>query len=118
MSVVGMQDRWQATEMRKKELEKLEEKHLQMQALLTNLGSVMGTTVTAAPVVFQPTPAAAFSRTRDEEIHRVKITAPYPEPATAAPIEETATEASVSKPYQNLFNLPKQPDRHRQNFFD
>lgn len=116
-----MQDRWQATEMRKKELEKLEERHMQMQALLANLGSVMsGSPSSAAPPA--PLPAQPYIPRYEEAPKPVaaapEMGAPIREAARHVPEEEYTSEQQPQKPYQNLFNMPKAPDKHRQNLFD
>lgn len=49
-----MYDKWQESEARIRELKKYEEKHAQMQALLANLGSVMGPSITSGNVTQEP----------------------------------------------------------------
>lgn len=105
-----MHDKWQATEMRKKELEKLEERYAQMQAMLTNLGSVMASplNVTSTSKAFTP---------RYEEAPKPHSIAH--QEARQSPAEENPEEGeSPQKPYQNLFNMPKAPDKHRPHLFD
>lgn len=109
-----MQDRWQATEIRRRELEKLEEKHAQMQALLANFGSVLSGTVGASPSTgYQPV-----------KVVRNEPTTPNPtlDHSTSHQclfnIEEEKVEHPSNKPYSDLFSLPKPSDKPRQNLFD
>lgn len=104
-----VQDKWQATELRKKELEKLEEKHMQMQALLANLGSMMGN-----PMGISAPAASSSAPVRYEEPLAEEATAPI----ALAPLAEQAPSPQPNKPYQNLFNLPKPSEKLRQNLFD
>ena len=46
----AMYDKWQEAETRIKDLQKLEEKHQQLQSVLSNLGSFMGTSLTSSPL--------------------------------------------------------------------
>lgn len=48
----AMHEKWQESENRNRELKKFEEKHLQMQSLLTNLGSFMGTSFHPSKSIF------------------------------------------------------------------
>lgn len=108
-----IQDKWQATELRKKELEKLEERHFQMQALLANLGSVMGSPIQQPT----PLPSQTIGYHHPEPIlqpQQVKLPEPEQQLSPAIPEEDLPPP----KPYQNLFNLPKTPEKHRQNLFD
>ena len=49
-----MYDKWQESENRIRELKKFEEKHLQMQSLLANLGNFMGSSHNSSNAIFQP----------------------------------------------------------------
>jgi chromosome segregation ATPase len=104
-----MQDRWQATELRKKELEKLEEKHQQMQALLANLGNVLGGAAPPSPPLPPPPRYEAPPRAEPELQATFDI--------EAAPLEPLQEEAPP-KPYQNLFNMPRPSEKRRDNLFD
>lgn len=48
-----MYDKWQESEERNRELKKFEEKHLQMQSLLANLGNFMGSSFVSPTALFQ-----------------------------------------------------------------
>lgn len=48
-----MCDKWQESEIKIRELKKFEEKHLQMQSLLANLGNFMGSTPPSGSALFQ-----------------------------------------------------------------
>lgn len=105
-------DKWQATEIRKKELEKLEERHLQMQALLANIGSVLGN-----PIIAQPTFSSPSFQIQEEE----KQSRILPEIMLESEKEEIKAEpfmeSSPPKPYQDLFNMPKSTEKYRDTLF-
>lgn len=108
-----MHDKWQATEIRKKELEKLEERHVQMQALLSNLGSVLG----GSPVGSSTVPPPSY----DEHHPTAQVTAQVTTQKNLfqqEPEETLKVEEAPQKPYQNLFNMPLASKSPRQNLFD
>lgn len=105
---LGLYEKWQAAESRVRELEKLEEKHKQLQGLLSNLGNFMGgpagyiqqAGIMPAPPV-EP-PKAAVKHTVEPEIHK----------------SNAGEQKEQSKPYQNLFNMPKSSGKPKQDLLE
>ena len=99
-------DKWQASENRAKELERLEEKQKHLQGMLTNLGSYFG-----QPVAVQPVPPPVHTEPVPpkmmQEVVKLDSTS-----------EENLSQESPKAVYQNLFNMPKAPTRPRQNFLE
>jgi chromosome segregation ATPase len=84
-------EKWQNADGRIKEFEKEEDKYKHLQGLLSNLGAFLGTT----PGNSTPSPAST---------------------AEEKPSEPSKT--TVEKPYQNLFNMPAPPKKHKQSLLD
>lgn len=89
-----MYDKWQESENRVKELQKFEEKHLQMQNLLSNLGNFMG-------VASNPHPA--FSHPL-KDIPERPITKPF-SLDSAATVETSATSDGLFETQGEKFDL-------------
>lgn len=90
-------DRWQEAESRNRDLRLLEEKYVQMQALLSNLGALAG-----APV----------SSNKPTEVPN------RPSPIEQAPNHEKSSQQKSVSEDPNLFDAPKTNTRHRQSFFE
>lgn len=96
-------EKWQMSETRVKELEKIEEKQKHLQGMLANLGSYFGTnSATTTPESTQVVPKTDFKTPAVEE-------------ESIKPVPEKPRDP---KPYQSLFNMPKPPARPRQNFLE
>lgn len=80
-------EKWQTSDVRLRELEKLEEKHKQLQGLLSNLGTFMGESSMQAPLT--------------QEFQK-----PIPKADSTKVLEQ-------KNPYQNLFDIPKAPTRSK-----
>lgn len=94
-------EKWQAAETRIHELEKIEEKQKHVQGLLANLGSFIG-----------------FPNADPGEPLKLKIKETSAEEGTAHKPPAESGAIQQTKPYQSLFNMPKSPNRPRQNFFE
>lgn len=107
-----MHEKGQNSDNRIKELEKFEEKHRQMQALLSNLGSFMGTTpAMLQPETIAPTPPK-IAPPVFEEPAVLRAAVIEPEPIKAEKPVESA------KPYQNLFDMPRPSQRPKKDLLD
>lgn len=105
------------------ELEKLEEKHFQMQNLLTNLGNVLG----ASPAQSQP-----ISMTQQEQRQQPQPKKEKPQfgireseytqndvlGETSADPRTIEQREEPSRPYQNLFDMPRSSQKPKQNLFE
>lgn len=96
-----LHDKWQEAESKIQELKKFEEKHSQLQSLLSNLGSVMGHPIG----ISQP-----MISTRHEE--------PVKEPVVEIPIPEAPPKIAPKPSEQDLFNKTQSVPRSRKNLFD
>lgn len=96
-------EKWQGAENRIKDLEKMEEKHKQLQGLFVNFGSCLGISGAFA-VHDEPVPAIQEAKPAGPKIEPVK--------------EEAATLAEAHRPYQSLFNMPKSPPKQKTNLLD
>ena len=100
-----MYDNWQESETRIRELKKLEEKHHQMQSLLSNLGSFMGNSLNSGGI-FPPI---------QESADRLNPSTGLEEPQT----EETSStwaSASAEEKY-DLFGMRQSSDKYKSNLF-
>ncbi len=99
-----MYDKWQESENKIRELKKFEEKHLQMQSLLANLGNFMGSSFNAANVPFQSNPEPVERSTRPLSFDSI-----LPEENTPItkidPIEDT----------YDLFGMRQPQDKYKTN---
>lgn len=87
-----MYDKWQESENQIKELKKLEEKHLQMQNLLSNLGNFMGSSIT---------PTQLFNAMQEGRDNPVQITPPESE----ASLETIPEDFQIEGEKFGLFGL-------------
>lgn len=96
-----MYEKLQAADTKIKDLEKYEEKHKQMQALLSNLGNFM-----APPAILQQQGISPVSEVREEPKARSQT-----QGSTTQEQNPSKTEKPQENPknYQNLFDLPKSP---------
>lgn len=106
----AISEKWQESESKVRELSKLEEKYNQLQSLLANLGTVLGTPLNynqPSPIVRESSPIQTQS---------------YREHVPQKPIEELQKEdlsfPEKEKPYQNLFDMPKTQQRPKSSLFE
>lgn len=101
-------DKWQVADSRNKELEQLENKHKQMQAMFANLGSFLTVPNAALPTIEQPKPQVAPVEERVEHSNQPESVQEEPQ----------AQKVEITKPYHNLFEMPKSQGKPRQNLFE
>lgn len=109
-------EKWQDAELKIKELKKFEEKYNQLQGLLSNLGNVLGTSsvgvisqaAAATPASPPPDVSPPYIQEVKEPEKRQEWVEPIPPPEELPP----------SKPFQNLFDIPKPHARPKDNFFE
>ncbi len=101
---LSLHENCQKTEIKLKELEKTEERYKHLQGLVSNLGTVIGSTSPIPP---------------EKETLSPKETAAA-EPSGARSIQQGHKEERVdlAKPYQNLFDMPKSSGKYKQNLID
>jgi chromosome segregation ATPase len=113
-------EKWQNNEMRLKELKKLEEKHAQMQALLTSFGSLFGGAVTNGPAAFPSIPVPCLQ----SEIKQAPPNQYLYEDGMDSKergntdIQADKEDKSYARPYQNLFDMPRQLKRPKETLFE
>lgn len=103
-----MYDKWQESENRIRELKKFEEKHLQMQSLLSNLGNFMGGAFNPSTTVFHS----------GQEVAERPAARPFSFDAPIA--EEPALEASkpaLQEEKYDLFGLKQPPEKYNPHLF-
>lgn len=103
-----MYDKWQESENRIRELKKFEEKHLQMQSLLANLGNFMGGAFNPSTAMYHASqeiaerpPARPFS-----------FDSPLPEEPALEPTQATSQEEKY-----DLFGLQQPPEKYNPHLF-
>lgn len=103
-----MYDKWQESENRIRELKKFEEKHLQMQSLLANLGNFMGGAFNPTNPMFHP----------GQEIAERPIARPFSfdTPLTENPSQEPSKPPSQEEKY-DLFGLQQPPEKYHPHLF-
>lgn len=103
-----MYDKWQESENRIRDLKKFEEKHMQMQSLLANLGNFMGG-------AFNPSNALFHA---GQEIIEKPFTRPFAFDAPQA--EENEQEIKSEEPQEeryDLFGMRQPPEKYNPNLF-
>lgn len=112
-------EKWQENEIQLREMKKIEAKHNQLQVLLANIGGFIGTPMNCAPQMAEMTssemeegPSASISETSET------VRESFTEPdlfENKPPVIETS---NMKKPYHNLFDMPAQGKRLKDNFFE
>lgn len=110
-------EKFQAHEARIRELEKVEEKHHQLQALFSNLGSVLGTSG-SFPIASLPRPPVQAREVPPQASLPPKEVPAPPVFGQAEPQPSEAEKAQGSRPYQNLFDMPRPASKPKQNLFE
>ncbi len=102
-----MYDKWQESENRIRELKKFEEKHLQMQSLLANLGNFMGGALNPSNVVFQ-----AGQEIAERSVQPFSLETPLTEQPSSV---NTQTEPEAEK--YDVFGMRQSPDKYNPHLF-
>lgn len=107
-----LQSRWEekclTLQSKMNELEKIEERYQQLQLLMSNFGAIMGS---AANLPRE----AEFQKDIKEPEH--KEIAQKEAPAANPKVQREENQI-MTKPYQNLFDLPKPSGKYKQNLLD
>ncbi|WP_068471440.1 hypothetical protein [Candidatus Protochlamydia phocaeensis] len=104
-----MYDKWQESENRVRELRKIEEKHHQMQSLLANLGTFMGTSFPASSGLFHSRQEAATEKTAPSRSSLFEMV------QEANPSTPSKSEPSDEK--YDLFGMRQPQDKFKPNLF-
>lgn len=118
-------EKWQENEGRMKELKKLEEKYLQLQTILSNIGGLFGThLIPSIPphIITQPieerisSPSFPKEESKSKEIEADSLILKCD--ISQETSEQELGESDHKGPYQNLFDMPKQLKRPKYNLFE
>lgn len=110
-----MYDKWQITESSNRELKALEEKYSQMQALVANLGSLLGAPLVGVSVT--PVNVAPVKLSEEPLPKRSAVVVQQPSPEVKAEIRNASQPEALFSD-QGLFDRPEPPVRYKQNLFD
>lgn len=113
-------EKWQDNEVRLKELKKLEEKYAQMQALLTSFSSLFGGAAASGHAAFPsiPTPCMQSEITPSSQSMRITEEGMASQRFGFADCQQDKEEKPFARPYQNLFDMPRQLKRPKENLFE
>jgi len=109
-----MYDKWQESENRIRELKKFEEKHLQMQSLLANLGNFMGGAFNSTNALFH-----AGQELAERTPRSFAFEAPSTEGSslTASKIEPHQEKEETQEEKYDLFGMKQPPDTYNPHLF-
>lgn len=121
-------EKWQENEMRLKGFRKFEEKYLQMQALLTSFGSLFENAIAERPAKYPSIPGPCV-QSEDHLSSSVQIAVgtrfaddedeiPLPRSMHSEPYPAEGGKSYAKGPYQNLFDMPRQIKRPKENLFE
>jgi chromosome segregation ATPase len=105
-----MYDKWQESEARIRELKKFEEKHHQMQSLLANLGTFMGSSFTQPSPLLHPNgPESLDKGVRSPSVEIIQ--------GSVSPSLEEKEETVATEEKYDLFGMRHPTDKVKKNLF-